>query len=346
MADHEAPEGIDAGAVTAWFTDNVDQFDPPLRFELIAGGHSNLTFSVSDTSGRRWVLRRPPLGQVLATAHDMGREHRIISALDPTDVPVPETMGLSAGDSVNGAPFYVMEFVPGTVLRKTSQAEALQPNSRRRAGDSLIDVLARIHAVDIDAVGLGDLGRRDGYIERQLKRWYGQWNKSKTRELPVVDEVFQRLSESIPEQGPATIVHGDYRLDNCLLSDDGDINAVLDWEICTLGDPLADLGLLVVYWGDPDHPEVAVPLSPAAVSGFPSVQDLLSRYATTTGRDLSGIDFYVAFGYWKLACIIEGVYARYVGGAMGDHDRDAFAPFAAQVEILAERARETVGRLP
>ncbi len=346
MTNNGVPEGIHAEEVAAWFAEHVPGVTLPLDFALIAGGHSNLTFTVTDVDEQRWVLRRPPLGQVLATAHDMGREHRIISALGPTDVPVPGTLGLSADDSVNGAPFYVMEYVEGTVIRHSAEAEALAEDTRQRAGESLIDVLAQIHAVDVDAVGLGDLSRKEGYIERQLKRWHGQWRKSQTRELPIVDEVFERLSDAIPEQGPATIVHGDYRLDNCLLGSDGEINAVLDWEICTLGDPLADLGLLIVYWGDPNHPQLSVPISPTALAGFLSADDLLSRYAATTGRDLTEIDFYIAFGYWKLACIVEGVYARYVGGAMGDHDRDAFSGFAQQVEMLAERGRETVGRLP
>jgi aminoglycoside phosphotransferase (APT) family kinase protein len=340
----EEIKGIDRAGVTAWFEKHIDDVAPPLRFDLIAGGRSNLTFEVRDRDDRTWVLRRPPLGQVLATAHDMGREHRIISSLAPTDVPVPPALGLCEDDEVTGAPFYVMGFVDGTVVRDGTIAAGLTPEQRRTAGESVIDVMASIHAVDVDAVGLGDLGRKEGYIERQLKRWYGQWEKSKTRALPAVDEVYEQLSRTIPEQQGATIVHGDYRLDNCMIGDDGRVIAVLDWEICTLGDPLADVGLLLVYWGDPDADFTAIPMPPTIQDGFPRPDELLERYVAASGREVTDIDFYVAFGYWKLACILEGVYARYMGGSMGNADENLVAFFAQQVETLADAAREAAGR--
>jgi aminoglycoside phosphotransferase (APT) family kinase protein len=343
-ADTDAPRGIDVPRVTEWFAAHAAAAEPPLRFDLIAGGRSNLTFRVTDTGGRAWVLRRPPLGQVLATAHDMGREHRIISALAPTDVPVAPVVGLCTDEAVNGAPFYVMEFVDGLVARNAATAGALSVEARAHAGDQVADVLARIHAVDPDAVGLGDLGRKEGYIERQLKRWYGQWQQSRTRELPVVDEVHAALAARVPEQGPAAIVHGDYRLDNCLLGPDGSIAAVLDWELCTLGDPLADVGLLLVYWSEAGDTTGALLESATALDGFPSRARLVERYAAASGRDVSAVDYYVAFGYWKLACILEGVYARYKGGVMGEST--GFEGFAAQVEILAEAARSTIDGLP
>jgi aminoglycoside phosphotransferase (APT) family kinase protein len=336
-------EGIDSENVTAWFGEHVPAATAPLSFSLITGGHSNLTFAVADQKGRRWVLRRPPLGHVLATAHDMGREHKILSALGPTDVPVAPVAGLCTDDTVNGAPFYVMEFVDGTVVRDVSAAEALSVGQRRAAGNSIVDTLARIHDVDVDAVGLGDLGRREEYIERQLKRWYGQFNKSRNREVPLVDEVHDSLLANVPEQSAATIVHGDYRLDNCMLADDGTIAAVLDWEICTLGDPLADVGLLMVYWADPDEPTHSGLPAPTSAEGFPKKAELLERYAAASGRDLSQIGFYTAFGYWKLACIIEGVYARYVAGAMGDRgDASAFDFFGEQVVALAQAAHDAL----
>jgi aminoglycoside phosphotransferase (APT) family kinase protein len=339
-------EGIDVEHVTSWFQAHAPAVSPPLAFDLIAGGHSNLTFRVTDQDGRAWVLRRPPLGQVLATAHDMGREHRIISALAPTDVPVAPTIGLCTDEAVNGAPFYVMDFVDGTVVRDLAVGETLSLEQRRAASESIIDVLTRIHAVDLDAVGLADLGRHEGYIERQLKRWYGQFEKSKTRELPVLEEVYRSLKRLAPVQVSATIVHGDYRLDNCMLGPDGQVNAVLDWEICTLGDPLADIGLLMVYWADPGDEQAAAVGGATTLDGFLRRSDLLARYAEVSGRDLSEIDYYVAFGYWKLACIIEGVYARYIGGAMGDRgDAGAFAFFADQVSTLVESARQAIGRL-
>jgi len=338
-------EGIRSAPVTDWFVRNVPGVSPPLTFELIAGGHSNLTYQVTDSGGGTWVLRRPPLGHVLATAHDMGREHRIIAALGPTDVPVPPAIGYCEDEAVNDAPFYVMGFVDGHILRDAETAKkVLGPEERRTAGESLADVLAAIHAVDIDEVGLGDLGRREGYIERQLKRWHTQWEKSKTRELPVVDEVHERLRADIPEQGPAAIVHGDYRLDNCMIGDDGRTRAVLDWELCTLGDPLADLGLLQVYWTDPDDENAALLVPTTALDGFPRKHEIVERYAQRSGRDVSNLDYYVAFGYWKLACIVEGVYARYVGGAMGK-ERTGFDGFAQQVERLANQAAHALSRV-
>jgi aminoglycoside phosphotransferase (APT) family kinase protein len=337
-----APAGIDAANVTEWFLAHAPGPVPPLAFELIAGGRSNLTYRVDDRAGHTWVLRRPPLGHVLATAHDMGREHRIISALAPTDVPVPGVVGLCEDEAVNGAPFYVMDFVEGAIVRGPDAAGMLTPEGRRRAGDDIADVLTRIHAVDPDAVGLGELGRKEAYIERQLRRWHRQWEQSKTRDLPVVDEVHAALAAGIPEQGPATIVHGDYRLDNCLVGPDGRIAAVLDWELCTLGDPLADMGLLLVYWSERGDAAAALGDSATALEGFPSRAELSARYAERSGRDLAQIDFYVAFGYWKLACILEGVLARYQAGVMGQSS--GFDGFGHQVELLAQAARSTLER--
>jgi aminoglycoside phosphotransferase (APT) family kinase protein len=343
-ADTDAPRGVDVARVTEWFRAHAADVEPPLRFDLVAGGRSNLTYRVTDAADHAWVLRRPPLGQVLATAHDMGREHRIIAALAPTDVPVAPVVGLCTDESVNGAPFYVMGFVEGLVARDAKAAGALTVEARARAGEQIADVLARIHAVDPDAVGLGDLGRKEGYVERQLKRWHGQWQKSKTRELPVVDEVHAALAARVPEQGPAAIVHGDYRLDNCLLRPDGSIAAVLDWELCTLGDPLADVGLLLVYWTDRDDADPALLDAPTTLEGFPTRAEVARRYAWASGRDVGDVDYFVALGYWKLACILEGVYARYKGGVMGESS--GFEGFAAQVEILAEAARSAVEGLP
>ena len=336
-----APDGIDAAGVGAWFAEHVPDATGPLTYELIAGGHSNLTYSVTDAAGRRFVLRRPPLGQVLATAHDMSREYRIISALAGTDVPVAPVHGLCEDPDVNGAPFYVMDFVDGTVVRSHADAEALGPERRRRAGESLVEVLAAIHAVDVDAVGLGDLGRKDAYVERQLKRWYGQFQQSEEQvvgglDLPSVHAAHDALAANVPPQGPAAIVHGDYRLDNCMLDADGSVMAVLDWEICTLGDPLADIGLLQVYWSDPDDEAVLPQASPTALDGFPRSADLARHYAAASGRPLEDLGFYVAFGYWKLTCIIAGVYARYAGGAMGDVPAEQVHGFRAMLDRLAE----------
>ena len=338
----EPIEGIDVEHVTKWFEHHVEGVQPPLGFELVAGGRSNLTFRVDDTAGASWVLRRPPLGSILPTAHDMSREYKVISALGPTPVPVPRTFGLCEDEAVNEKPFYVMEYVEGHILRDAQTTErVLGEKERRAAGESLVDVLADLHAVDIDAVGLGDFGRRDGYIERQLKRWHTQFEKSKSREIPAVEEVYQELLGTVPEQGPATIVHGDYRLDNTMLGEDGHVRAVLDWEICTLGDPLADVGLLMVYWADPGDNTSALLSAPTALDGFPRRAEIAERYAQRSGRDLSRLDFYVAFGYWKLACILEGVYARYKAGH-GGGDLGAFEAFGDHVVLLAETAKNAV----
>jgi aminoglycoside phosphotransferase (APT) family kinase protein len=343
--DEVVAAAIDRDRVTSWFEEHVPGARGPLDFELIAGGRSNLTFRVADAAGASFVLRRPPTSHVLPTAHDMSREHRIISALAGTPVPVPRAFGLCTDPEVNGQPFYVMEHVDGHVLRDAAIAEkVLDPSARHRAGLHMAEVLAHIHAVDVDAVGLGDLARREGYIDRQLKRWYGQFEQSAAQvdhSVPGVDAMHRWLSEHVPEQGPAAIVHGDYRLDNSIVGDDGTVLAVLDWEICTLGDPLADVGLLMVYWAEPGD-ESALGVAPTTAPGFPDRAAMRDRYAEVSGRDISDLDFYVAFGYWKLACILEGVYARYVAGATGG-DRSSHEGFAVQVEKLAEASQAAAG---
>jgi aminoglycoside phosphotransferase (APT) family kinase protein len=340
-----APEGIDQDGVARWFADNVPEAAPPLSFKRISGGRSNLTYSVRDSAGRSWALRRPPLGKRLGSAHDMGREHRVIAALADTDVPVPPVAGMCDDEGVNGAPFYVMEFVEGPVLRSRAEAEEhFDPDERRAIGERVADTLDAIHAVDPDAVGLGDLGRKEDYVKRQLRRWHGQWEKSKTRELEVVDDVHRRLEGRIPDQGPATIVHGDYRLDNMILAPSGEVAAVVDWELCTLGDPLADVGLLMVYWSEPGDGLIPLFDPPTVADGFPAREEIRARYAERSGRDLSQLDFYVALGYWKLAIILEGVYARYAAGQYGKPD-EGFEDFAKIVERLAEGADEAERRL-
>lgn len=338
-------DGIDVPRVSAWLVEHVPGARAPFGFDVIAGGHSNLTFRVQSDDGATYVLRRPPLGHVLASAHDVGREHRIISGLQSTDVPVPRALGYCDDHSVNGAPFYVMEFVDGRVIRDLDGATTLSNPARANAGRSIADTLAAIHAVDLEATGLADLGRHDGYIARQLKRWYGQWQQQQTRELRAVDEVHDALAAGIPEQGAATIVHGDYRLDNTMVSAAGEVVAVLDWEICTLGDPLADVGLLSVYWTGPGDDASAWTGQSTTAPGFWTRRQVIDRYAESSGRDLSALDFYIAFGYWKLACILEGVYARYVGGALGQRDAAELEHFREQVDQAAVMAADAVDRL-
>ena len=337
------PDGIEAGGVTAWLQSHAPDITPPLRFSLIAGGRSNFTYTVTDSAGQRFVLRRPPLGPLLPSAHDMGREHRIMAALTDSAVPVPPLVGLCTDESVTGAPFYVMRFVDGLILREPESVDPVPEPVRMAAAESLIDTLAALHAIDPDTVGLGDLGRKDGYVERTLRRWRGQWEKSKTREIPLVEEVADRLAASIPASGPARIVHGDYRLDNTLVSpDDGSVQAVLDWELCTLGDPLADVGMLLVYWTEPGDDFAAV-WSATACPGFPDRKEVAARYGAASGRDLSEIDYYVALGYWKIATILEGVYARYASGAYGTTD-DSWKRYKDTVPRMAEAADEAARR--
>jgi aminoglycoside phosphotransferase (APT) family kinase protein len=336
-------EGIDVPAVSAWLEANVGGATPPFSFALVAGGRSNLTYEVADGAGHRYVLRRPPLRQVLATAHDMGREHRIIAALGPTAVPVPPALGWCEDPAVNGVPFYVMGFVDGVVVRDVEVGRrALDERGRRSAGASLVDVLAALHALDPDAVGLGRLGRKEGYVARQLKRWHAQWEASRTRELRDVDGVHDRLAAAAPEQGPAAIVHGDYRIDNCVCRPDGTVAAVLDWELCTLGDAMADVGMLLICWTEPGEVDAARPDSPTVLPGFPGRAEVLARYAAASGRDVAAIDWYRAFAYWKLACISEGVYARYLGGAMGDPAGVDLALLAGGAPRLAAAARRAL----
>jgi aminoglycoside phosphotransferase (APT) family kinase protein len=338
-----APDGIDRAGIEGWFSEHVPAAEPPLAFERIAGGLSNLTYRVEDRGGRRWALRRPPLGERLGSAHDMGREYRVVSALGQTDVPVAPVVGLCEDESVNGAPFYVMEFVEGPVLRGLAEAEAFPEDERRAIGYRVADTLATIHAVDPDAVGLGDLGRKEDYVARQLRRWQGQWEKSKTRELPVIDALHDRLAARIPEQGPATLVHGDYRLDNMILTEGGAVAAVVDWELCTLGDPLADVGTLMCYWPERGDATIALGQPANLAPGFPTKEQLAARYAERSGRDLSQLDFFVALGYWKLAIILEGVYARTIAGGYGKADSGA-EMFAQFVERLAAAAEEAEAR--
>ena len=330
-------DGLDLEPVSAWLADHVDGVTPPFSARLLAGGRSNLTFMLTDGAGRRLVLRRPPLGHVLESAHDMGREFRIISALQPTDVPVAPAFGFCPDVGVNGAPFYVMGMVDGVVLNGRADGLALAPDSRPAAARSLIESLVALHRVDPDEVCLGDLSRRrDGYIERQLRRWHKQFHDAKTRDLPIIDEIHATLSARIPPQRWTGIVHGDFRLGNVMLRPDGQVAAVLDWELATLGDTLADVGWLLSYWTQPDEPTRPPADAPSAAPGFPDRSTLTDWYGSATGRDLSDLPFYVAFARWRLACIGEGVLARYRAGVMGDEESD----LDVMAETVVENAEE------
>ncbi|MEU2587153.1 phosphotransferase family protein [Streptomyces avermitilis] len=284
----------------------------PLTGRLIEGGRSNLTYVVTDGTGK-WVVRRPPLGHVLATAHDMKREHRVISALHPTAVPVPRPVLLCEDDAVLGSPFYVMDFVEGTPYRTSEQLAPLGPERTRGALLGLVDTLVELHAVDPAEVGLADFGRPEGFLDRQLRRWGKQLDASRNRELAGIDELHAALGRELPHSPAPTVVHGDYRLDNVLLGADDRITAILDWEMSTLGDPLTDLGLVAMY-----SVPLALPDSPvsttAAAAGHPDPGELIERYAARSGRDVSAVSWYTAFAWFKLAVILEGIHYRYTLG--------------------------------
>ncbi|MCH0569770.1 phosphotransferase family protein [Streptomyces sp. MUM 136J] len=284
----------------------------PLTGRLIEGGRSNLTYKVSDGTST-WVVRRPPLGHVLATAHDMRREHRVISALHPTSVPVPRPLLLCEDEEVLGAPFYVMEFVGGTPYRTADQLVPLGPQRTRETVLSLVDTLVRLHAVEPGEVGLGDFGHPEGFLDRQLRRWGKQLDASRNRELTGVDELHAALGRALPRSPAPAVVHGDYRLDNVLIGADGTIKAVLDWEMSTLGDPLTDLGLLVMY-STPLGMAGSPVSTTAEAPGHPAPSELIARYAERSGRDVSAVSWYTAFAWFKLAVILEGIHYRYTLG--------------------------------
>ncbi|MGN6781193.1 MAG: phosphotransferase family protein [Marmoricola sp.] len=309
----EAPPGLDLDRLGSWFADNVPAAGGPLTAELIAGGKSNLTYVVTDGT-RDWIVRRPPLGHVLATAHDMAREFRVITALRDTAVPVPATYGLCTDDSVLGAPFYVMARVPGTPDRRAEELEALGEERTRGIAERLVDTLAALHAVEPGAVGLADFGRPEGYLGRQVARWKKQLDASHNRDLPLADELHARLAADVPPESAAGIVHGDYRLDNVLVDEQDRLRAVLDWEMATLGDPLSDVALMIVYNRLGAAADSNAVTNVSAASGFLDERAVIERYAAGSDRDLSRFGFYLGLATFKLAAILEGIHYRYLHG--------------------------------
>jgi aminoglycoside phosphotransferase (APT) family kinase protein len=344
MTVSSSPPGIPSPVrLEGWLDDTIGGEPAELvDIQLIAGGRSNLTYRLTVARAgqpRLLVLRRPPLGHVLPTAHDMGREYRVLSALSGTRVPVARPVAFCDDPEVIGAPFYLMEHVPGAVLRTRQDTSVLTELQARELSEGLADMLAAIHGVDVEAVGLAGLGRGRGYLRRQLDRWQRQWELSVTRDVPGYGELVARLTDRLPAEGEATLVHGDFRLDNLLVAvaPRPRIMAVVDWEMATIGDPLADLGLTLVYWTDPGEegwlnpptgtqgpqephePQDAQELPARGVStdataspGFLSRAEFAAAYAERTGRDISRIGYYVAFGYFKLAVVLEGINARYL----------------------------------
>lgn len=308
--------GLDLDQLAPWFTEHVGPIDGALDAALIAGGKSNLTYRLSDAANT-WILRRPPVGTLLATAHDMGREFTAMSALAGTPVPVPAMYGLCTDPEVLGAPFYVMEAATGTPYRRAKELKPLGAERTRVISERLIDTLSSLHQVDPASVGLGDFGHPEGFLARQVERWHKQFLAAHTRDLPEMERLYGLLASRVPPEAAPGIVHGDYRLDNILVDDNDDVRAVLDWEMSTIGDSLTDLALMCVY-----HRLGAVGAGPTDVAiapGFLTEDEILARYSAATGRDLSNFGFYIAFGCFKLAGIVEGIHYRYVQGqTVGD----------------------------
>lgn len=338
--------GLDVARVSTWLTEHVEGAVGPFDAALVAAGGSNLTFRITDARGRAWALRRPPVAAVLATAHDMDREWRILDAL-ATDgtVPVPRPVARCDDTAVTGAPFYVMEFVDGTILRTEADGASLAAAGAAAATDSLVDVHVALHSIDPDAIGLGTLGKAGSYAERQLHRWHAQVERAAVRALPLLDDLHARLVATVPPpSGPPVLAHGDYRFDNTVLDDEHRVAAVLDWELCTTGDAVADVAWSLLYWADPGDEVTFLASPPTLAPVFPRRAEVAERYALRSGRSLDSLGWYSVFGYWKMACIVEGVHARYLRGgrgglASGGSGGDP-SSIAARVDALLEHAHD------
>ncbi len=333
------PPLVDEAALERYLDERLPGADGPLTAQRIIAGHSNETFFVKRGS-QEWVLRRPPRGPLLPTAHDVLREYRVLSALSKTSVPVPKPVLACEDPSVIGAPFYLMERKQGVVIREQLPPFADSPAVRRELGFALVDVLAGLHSVDWRSLGLENFGKPEGYLERQIRRWLGQLEGARTRDIPELDQVGVWLREHLPESPPATIVHGDYRMDNVMFASELPVRvvAILDWEMSTLGDPLADLGYLLSFWrerGDPEPEFASESWRVTEAEGFPTRQEIAERYAEKTGRRIKDVAFYQALAIWKLAILLEGSYKRHLAGTTDD---PFFALLREGVPALARRA--------
>ncbi len=338
-APEDGTPGLDLEALRALLErERPGLLSGPLSGMLIQGGRSNLTYRVTDGIGH-WVVRRPPLGHVLATAHDMVREFTVISALRGTPVPVPATLLLCEDASVTGAPFFVMEHVEGVPYRTADELAVIGAERTRQVVLGLVDTLVDLHAVDPEDVGLEGFGRPEGFLERQLRRWGKQLAASRTRELPGMDELAEALAARSPRSGVPAVVHGDYRLDNVLVDEQDSVRAVLDWEMSTLGDPLTDLGLLVMYSEPLPLPDSPVSTTPDA-PGHPSPAELIEHYASRSGRDVSDVAWYTAFAYFKLGVILEGIHCRFTHGKTVGA---GFDRIGALVPVFIDRGLTTLG---
>ena len=342
-----APEGYKVDAVEAWVRAEVPELKPPFQWVRLEGGHSNLTYQIEDSLGQFAVIRRPPQGDLLPKAHDMSREWALIKALSTTSVPVPRPFGFCEDPSITGAWFYIMGRIDGKPLYNSDDTEALIPIERREImAHSFIDALADLHQVDPDAVGLGELGKRDSYVGRQIKTWYRSWTSSVAGAQYDDDRAHTLQAyflDHLPDQGPIRVVHGDYGLHNCLFGADSAVAAVVDWEISTLGDPLADLAYALNPWPDPSDSRPTAPEAATSPAGFPTRSALANRYAEKTGRDLSNLPYYIAFNRWKTACIVHGVYARYMEGKKSTDGVD-LPTLKSRIDLSLTLAEEAINQ--
>lgn len=339
---------LDTGAaerVRRWLSDaDAGSVGPRLDSRLIAGGRSNPTYELTDGS-RFWILRRPPVGHVLPTAHDMGREYRALTALYGTAVPVPKTVGLCTDPDVIGAQFYVMDKLDGITLRTPDDTGRLTPAQRQSLAHAAVNTLVALHEVDPADVGLADWGRPDGYLERQLKRWQRQWESSATSPRPEVDELFTRLADAMPESRFPGIVHGDFKIDNLMVDreDPTSILGLLDWEMSTLGDTLTDLGILCSFWDHEGEFFNPITAGATAMAGFPTRDEIVDAYASARAIDVTDLDWYLVFADFKIAVILEGIHARHLQGHTEGED---FEGVGDMVGPLLSRALDRATRSP
>lgn len=341
--------GFDVPIIERWLP-TVTDVTAPIAWERLPGGHSNLTYLLTDAGGRQMVIRRPPRGELLPKAHDMWREYRIIDGLWPTAVPVAEPIAFCDDRDICEVHFYVMGKAEGQALFDGATVSGwLDEPSRRSAGEHFVDVLAALHSIDPADVGLAELGRPDGYVARQLTTWYGSWNASipyAEHDEARVHELHDMLVAKIPEQGPARIVHGDYGPHNAMFSRSGEVTAVLDWEIATLGDPLADFAYSINAWVEPGDAGVYGVDPPTALPGFPSRDEMIARYGAVTGADLTNLAYYRSFNAFKTACILHGVFARYRAGQKSSEGVDLdmlFARIGLSLDAAEARSNEIDG---
>jgi aminoglycoside phosphotransferase (APT) family kinase protein len=345
--DPRSPErlaGLRSDAVEQWILSHVDGLTPPLSFEPVGRGRSNLTYLVLDATGRAVVLRRPPLGSLVESAHDLEREHGILSRLAAAGQPVPRPLAFCDDVAVTGAQFFVMERIEGVVADSPESVEdGLSPEARAAVAPALARTLASLHAVDLRAAGLERPGKGGDYAARQVRRWSRQWELTKTRSLPALESVTQWLEARLPPQEAVTIVHGDYTVFNCILGHDGDVRAILDWELSTIGDPVADLAWCVMWWPDDEDGAAPgatpVPLMP----GFGRRAELVAEYMAASGRSIAHLGWWRVLSYWKLAVILEGILSRWMEDpSNGGADPGALAPGVEKLVALAQATADSL----